>query len=201
MTGLKTPIAEFQFAGQGKGELPEYEKGLQIMSLSKPQTLELLGSSFIQVDLDYLQLFPKDKSAKHKENYEQSQHLAEAILHPLVTCTLEAYTNHLHIESIRHELIRVAQRLRLLIHSKPSPNSTIGPLLKAAKKSFTELQKEVREKDKCEWDESNTPSDSNFLPDAPHIYLALAYLDQFNDNRRGAISILEEASGCPHPMN
>ena len=233
MTGLKTPFAEFQFAGKGKTGLTDFEKGLQIVSLSKPQTLEQLVSSTAQVDLDYLMIFPDHKSAKHKGTYEKSQIFFRNILVPLSMCARQAYENDLDLESIRHALIPVVKKLRLLIQqgqsilarsskdSNPTENKddqkSIYDLLQGTEfleqvRTSINLLKEASLNEgkignKCEldkkFDNKNSsevqkreidPHIKKGLAQAPHIYLALAYLDQFNDNRRGAISILEEAS-------
>ena len=71
LIGLKTPFAEFQFAGKGKGILP-LEKDFQVKLLTNLETLQLMTFSNynIGIDLKYIELFPKDPMAEHKEIYK-----------------------------------------------------------------------------------------------------------------------------------
>ena len=243
MTGLKTPVAEFQFAGEGRVESPDLEKDLQINVLTNLETLQFVTFSnyFIKMDLKYLDLFPKDESTKHREIYQTSLLFTETILGPLGRCSLKAHKNYLDIESIRHALHPIAHKLYLLIQQggsireRQSKSSTPakkpdGP--KEAKKSlrakfFEEANKSlealnqafVKRENKCKSldPESSLNPDSllkkypqldrdfllkpRFLKDlvnpkalanAPHIYLALAYLDAFNHNVDRTIFLLEE---------
>lgn len=122
MTALKTPVAEFQFASQGRTEPPALEKDLQFKVLTYLETLQFMAFSHFSIkkDLEYLEIFPEDESEKYTEIYQKSQSFAENILKPLGDCALNAYMNYLDIESIRHALQPIAQKLYLLIQQGES---------------------------------------------------------------------------------
>lgn len=228
ITGLKTPVVEFQFAGKGKIRLPRLEKDLQSKQLKNFETLQFMtfSNKFIEMDLKYLELFPNAESARYREIYEKSRLFAKNLLLPLGMCANLARQNNLDIESIRHELQPIAQILYLLIKQgesilKPQSQDSISEedsderqkiRVQNAKRSTDSLRAKFLE----QVDESLIDLNSAFVEDtcnllnvaphiaeayvdpevlakAPHIYLALAYLDQFNDNQQGAISILEKA--------
>ena len=211
MTALKTPVAEFQFEGMTRAESPGFKEQRKIYVLKLIPNFATISSS-IKNDLSYLELLEKEaktitdpsgkkkmllkKIGERREIYDKTQSFINDILTPLGQCAKHTKNNYLDIESIRHALSPVAQKLRLLIQSGQSQNSTpaIGQLENEVEKSLELLKKAVREKGQCKWDKSEIPSDSKFLTDAPHIYLALALLDGFNENREGAISILKKAS-------
>ena len=132
MTALKTPVAELQFAGKSNAELIFFEEQREIRAA---QYLPRFAITNIQKDLDYLKLFqgetktiaePCDKNIKEglEKTYCYTQDFIDKILNPLQQCALRAQNNYLDTESIRHALSPVAQKLRLLIQSGQSQNST-----------------------------------------------------------------------------
>ena len=250
MTGLKTPVAEFQFAGTTRARVDTYilEKQLSIKLERYEAPYFAMTDFYIGPELSYLKLFQNGQNDNELYNiYINSQSFGRTVLDPLNSCASQAYNDYLDIESIRHALSPVAQKLRLLIQSDTSQNSSspeklsgeillskieesvnrlkkafsqdkdltlkkveeVGknvnrlkeaimrdkyPLLMEVDKSLDLLKEAIgKENGKCKWDKKSFPSDLEFLAKAPHIYLALALLDEYNDNLDGGISILESA--------
>ena len=251
MTALKTPVAELQFAGKSNAELIFFEEQREIRAA---QYLPRFAITNIQKDLDYLKLFqgetktiaePCDKNIKEglEKTYCYTQDFIDKILNPLQQCALRAQNNYLDTESIRHALSPVAQKLRLLIQSGQSQNSTPAEklsdnLLIKIKQSVNRLKealvqdkdlplKEVEKikqsvnrlkealvqdkdlpleevekieqsvdflKNMCPLGNLESLPTPEVLANTPHIYLVQAFLDGFNENREGAISILKAAS-------
>ena len=219
MTGLKTPVAEFQFAGRTTSRVNTYIFEKQLATIEK----QVSGGAppypathlYIQPDIDYLTRFPNSNSKKRIKIYEKSLKFGKRFLDSLNLCARQAYNNYLDIESIRHTLSPVAQQLRLLIQAEPSQNSASekkppDPLRKEVEKSLDLLKDAIgKEKEKCtlnfseerrkkkkkkeEEKKEKLFADLSFLAKTPHIYHALALLDEYNDNREGGISILKSA--------
>ena len=215
MTGLKTPFAEFQFAGTTNVDRAAFERERDATTV---HTLPAFARTGLKVDLGYLKLFQgeantitdhSDKKDTLEESYRETQNFIEKTLVPLADCAFKAYQNDLDIESIRHALSPVAQSLRLLIQAgqsqDQSPAENLGIRLEnqlkeslgRLKKAFlNELQKEFKkaEEPPCTLVEPLIVPDPKALANTPHIHFALARLDTFNDNREIAISILKRTS-------
>ena len=208
MTGLKTPFAEFQFETipRAKRYLFEEQRTSNAVNKMIPDfTLEYN----IEPDLEHLEFLlrflPNNKNFENRmiryveseENYKNSLLFVQYIMGPLNLCAWRAYESYLDTESIRHSLGPVAQRLRLLL---TQPNRTSNPpqlnVLEKEVMDRLDLLKGALETDEemCVLAEKKPPQNLKFLSNAPHIYLALALLDGFNDNREGGISMLEKAS-------
>ena len=115
MTGLKTPIAEFQFSSTSRGKVDTY---LFEKQLDPSKTVPYFAANtFVGPDLAYVSSFPNQKDHGFQKKYGESLQFIEAFLEPLNLCARQAYNNYLDIESIRHSLSPVAQQLRLLIQS------------------------------------------------------------------------------------
>ena len=115
MTGLKTPVAEFQFAG-----VDQKSKNLLLFKPEREASSSKVIPAFAQQykmtsDLVYLNFFPPDKIAELTKIYRESLSFTKSILVPLNQCSWRAYESYLDTESIRHELSPVAQNLRQLI--------------------------------------------------------------------------------------
>ena len=200
MTGLKTPIAELQFEGMPRAENLSLLKETRDHNASLRIVPNFALRYKIISDCQYLNFFPPNKEVNELAKIcEKSSSFIEAILVPLNKCAWQAYKNYMDTEGLRHALSPVAQEFRRLIKQGRSQNSTpaTDPLRDELMKSFDLLAK-TSEKEKCAlklqsagW--LNLYDDPTFLANAPHIYLALALLDGFNDNREGGIFILKQA--------
>ena len=214
MTGLKTPVAEFQFADPLNIDRTVFEVEREHANINLMQWFAYAG---VQEDLDYLNLLQEqaetisDPSGKEdmlkmiKDRvgmYGDTQAFINKILLPLNLCTYHAYENYLDKQSIRSALRPLAQLLRLLIQKGQLQNSTlaIDTFLREAKKNFHLIKAalvEEKEKKGCEFnvdDKSPEFQKPDVLANTPHIYLLQAFLNKINDNPAGAISILESAS-------
>lgn len=212
MTGLKTPVAEFQFAGTTNAD----RIAVEVEEKSRDITLlPAFSRTAIKTDLDYLRLSHREaeridepsvrkKMLKtiedRRDTYKATQDFINDIVAPLSRCASWAYEKGFDPESIRHALSPVAQELRLLIQLGQSQNSTpsTDPLRDELMKSFDLFEIEA-EKKVCRlklkskgW--KNLYDDPKFLTNAPHIYVVLARLDRYNDNRDMAISILKSST-------
>ena len=287
LTSLKTPGLELQFAGTTSVDRVVFEERREDYFVNRLPYLESISAT-IEDDLEYLNFFPPKKIAERSKIYEKSLSFNKSILVPFSQCARQAQGNSLDIESIRHALGPVAQKLRLLIQSGLMDNSTSGeklshnflaelknrwdllkealvqdkdllleelkgivillrekeqdndpplnelqkqevqkleesvnrlqealvrdngPLLKELEEGLNRLKQTLTQdkglllkklekslnllKDMCPLGNLESLPSPNVLANAPHIYLVLASLDGFNDNRKGAISILELAS-------
>ena len=243
LTSLKTPFAELQFSPTTRARIDAFIFKEQVSTRLQPNGSPPIPSTFfyIEPDLDYLSLFRNDphdeKSQERQANYRKSLEFGKGILDPLHICAYHAYNSYLDIESIRHELSPVAQKLRILIQqgksilAQQSSGSNSSKNQDGLEQNFTsslqqrtEFRARVREsisqlkqalvgeeeKKQCKLDkgfDEEAPSKSQekeeFVPvnprvketlaDNPHIYLALALLDEYNGNEDGAISFLKLA--------
>lgn len=134
MTGLKTPFAEFQFAGKTTTERVAFEVESKARDITLVPAFSMTG---IGHDLSWLLLKktptrdePSANKMTEKNNdsiiatYQKTKDFIHYFLRPLSNCAFEAYENGLDPESIRHALGPVAQQLRLLIEPGQSQNST-----------------------------------------------------------------------------
>ena len=212
ITGLKTSVVEFQFAGKNRAVSPMKEQHDIFFLMHLPKVKNIIAS--ITNDLNYLELFQKEaqriddpsdregllkKIRERKGIYVDTKNFIKSVLFPLGQCAREAQKKSLDTESIRVALRPVAQKLRLLIESVKSQHSTpaIDPLVKEVENSLNLLKKALLPEGRKKWCTSNkqtSPSDLKFLSEAPHIYGVLANMDGFNDNMEAGISILKEAS-------
>ena len=240
LTSLKTPFAELQFSRTTRARIDAFIFKEQISTRLPSNGSPPSPATFfyIQPDLDYLRLFRNDpydeKSKERQANYRKSLEFGNVTLDPLHLCAYHAYNSYLDIESIRHELRPVAQKLRILIQqglvlrslgSNSSENQDdLEQNFTSSLQQRTEFRVRVRdsisqlkqalvgdeEKNECKLDKSidekaqseNQKTEKFFpmdprikktLADSPHIYLALALLDEYNGNEDGAISILKLA--------
>lgn len=212
VTGLKTPVAEFEFTGKTNADRVAFE----VEEKSRDITLlPAFAWTDIKNDLAYLRLSHGEaqridepstrekilkKIGDRRDTYNATQDFIEDIVSPLAECASLAYEKGLDPESIRHALSPVAQELRLLIRPEQSQNSnpSTDQLRDELMKSF-DLFKIAAGKKKCRvklqskgW--KRLYDHPKFLTDAPHIYVVLARLDRYNDNRDMAVSILKQAS-------
>ena len=199
MTGLKTPVAEFQFERMSRAENPSLSKEAREHNSSLRIVPNFAQLYSIEPDLEYLKFLSKE-TKELSENYQQSLSFTKAILVPLNQCAWQAHKKYMDTESIRHALSPVAQELRRLIEQGQSQNSSraTDPFQGALLKSF-DLLKHLGGKERCTLQMQSAGfigfyKDPTFLANSPHIYFALALLDGFNDNREGGISILKKAS-------
>ena len=149
MTALKTPVAEFQFAGRTIARVNTYifEKQLANNLEERSEAPYFAETKFyIQPDLDYLPPFSNDgntdESNKHRITYKKSLKFGENFLDPLNMCARQAYNDYLDIESIRHTLSPVAQKLRLLIQAGLSQNSA-SPEKLSVENLLTKIEESV----------------------------------------------------------
>ena len=195
---------------KGMAAFLDLEKELQSKMLTNLEIIETLMFSryHIETDLTYLKFFPEDQSAKHEKIYQDSKKFADNILFPLCRCVLLAHNNYLDTESIRRALIPVAQKLYLLIRegesfqrsksrdSMRNVNLLRNKFLEQVGVSLQDLNGAFVN-DRCKLSDDESLIDlvnPQVLARAPHIYLALAYLDAFNHNMDRTIILLESAS-------
>lgn len=236
MTALKTPVAEFQFAVTTRAENLTFKDQRQVYHLKLLPDLRGITTR-LQDDISYLDLSEEEakiiadpsgrkkmlkKLNERRELYDKTRDFIDKTLIPLNDCGLAAQKNNLDIESLRHALHPIAQKLYLLLEqgqsllelqSQVSTPAKNPDDLKKAKTSWellrTKFLKQVKtswellseaiakEEDKCKLSDNKYLKglvDPAVLAKAPHIYLWLALLNGFNENLEGGISILKDAS-------
>ena len=152
MTGLKTPFAEFQFAGKTNADRVAFE----VESESRDITLlPAFAQTKIGKDLAYMRRCkdaaetiaePCDKEIEEglEETYDSSQVFIKNFLYPLAMCAFWADEGGLDPESIRHALSPVAQQLRLVILPSGQPGSSTTAEKLSVDELLTKIKKSVK---------------------------------------------------------